>query len=318
MRGLAQAWDRFWFPATDARALALMRAGLGLLMALQHLLLWPELALLLGPDGPVPLEAVLRGASPYRFSLYDHATSLPRLHAIHALGLLPMIALTVGWRTRASAILSLLVLASVLHRDRYMLDGGDRLLRVMAFTLAVAPLGLALSVDAWRARRRGVALPGTAPGTLRRLVQLQLMWMYFDAGRDKLQGVEWRQGTALFYTLSDRGLHALPRLVELLVGTAAGQALCRLGTWVSMGWELGFCLLVLWRPTRRLALALGVVFHLSIAGLMGIDTFGFAALWGYLAFVDPDWLGARVGALGDRLRGRPAAPPAAPLPAASG
>lgn len=304
MSTLLRLWDRFWFPPVDARALAMMRIGLGLIMLIGHLALWPLAELLLGPMGPVPLETALLNPSPWRFSVYDLATTVPRLHLIHGLGALCMLSLTLGFRTRISAIACLVVLISLANRDRWMMDGGDRLLRVMALYLAVAPTGLAWSVDAWWARRRGALTPALAPGLLIRLVQLQLMWMYFDAGQDKLRGEEWRQGTALYYTLSDTGLHGIPFLFEPILTTSWGQALCTVGTYGSMSWELGFFLMVLWRPTRLAALAIGVVFHLIIALVMGIDTFSYTSMWGYLAFLSPAWLGSLPGVVVARLRGR--------------
>lgn len=304
MKRLAAAWSRFWFAPIDARALGLMRIALGVILAVNHLSMWPDLDLLLGPDGAVPLSTALGNAYRFRLSIYDLATTSARLHAIHAAGLGVIVALTLGWRTRLMGVLSLLVLVSLFHRDRWMMDGGDRLLRVMALYLCLVPSGLAFSIDALlttrRLRRQGQSTERSplAPRLLQRLLPLQLMWMYFHAGWDKLNGEEWINGSALHYTLGDTALQGVLPLTDFLTTTAPGQTLARIGAYATMGWELSFWLLVLWRPTRLLALAIGVFFHLQIAHVMGIGTFSYAALWGYLAFADPSWLGAlpaRVG-----------------------
>ena len=251
MTRLVAAWSRFWFAPIDARALGVKRVLLGLVLVVNHLSMWPDLDLLLGPDGAVPSSTALGSAYKYRLSVYDLATTSARLHAIHAAGLLVMVALTLGWRTRLMSVLSLLVLVSLFHRDRWMMDGGDRLLRVMTLYLCLVPSGLAFSIDGLLARRRrrrqglSTELSPLASRVTHRLLQLQLMWMYFHAGLDKLDGEEWLNGSALHFTLGDTALQGVLPLTDFLTTTSLGQGLARFGTYASMSWELSFWLLVL-------------------------------------------------------------------------
>ena len=54
---------------------------------------------------------------------------------------------------------------------------------------------------------------------------------------------------------------------------------------MTLGWEAAFGLLVLWRPTRIAALAIGVLVHGGIFALMMVGSFSLAMLWCYQAFL---------------------------------
>ena len=55
-------------------------------------------------------------------------------------------------------------------------------------------------------------------------------------------------------------------------------------------WEIGFAAAVLWRPTRWLALGLGLAIHLGIHVALVVGFFSAASVWGYLSFVPYDWV----------------------------
>ena len=75
-----------------------------------------------------------------------------------------------------------------------------------------------------------------------------------------------------------------------LLDTRWGYEIMKVGSWVTLYWEMYFALLVLWRPTRYLALIVGVFMHIFIhMGLM-VAFFSFISAWCYLAFVPGDWV----------------------------
>lgn len=284
------AWQVFWFRPVDARPLALMRVALAVLLLWSHAGLGRELWLL-SADGPVDLVTAARSAA-WRWSLLDHATTEPRLLALYALGFAPLVGMLLGWRSRTMALLALLVQVSVHHRNPWMQHGGDRVLRFATLYLSLSACGAAWSIDAWlEARRRRARGEGEAsalvPAVSLRLVQIQTSVVYLMTGLAKSQGSQWAAGTALYYALSDSTFQRWPALSEAIVGSPVGQALCRLGTWVTLGWELAWPALVLWGPTRAAALAVGVGVHAGIFGLMMVGSFSPAMLWTYLAWLSP-------------------------------
>lgn len=168
----------------------------------------------------------------------------------------------------------------------------DHHLLWFAALLAVSPCGDALSVDAWRARRRGAPLPsgGLAHGLALRFAWLFLGLVFFFPGVHKLHamGLDWALSDNLRHQLwwkwaMDPAL--LPRFridrVPWLLHMLAGLTLL---------FELGFIVLVFFRRTRLLAVAAALAFHAGTHLLMGID---FSVLYAcYTVFLPwSEWLG---------------------------
>lgn len=118
-------------------------------------------------------------------------------------------------------------------------------------------------------------------------VAAQACLAYFKAGHAKIVGSRWRSGEALIAILSTRlghpvlakALRARPRLSQLLC-------------WSVLLWELAFPLVLLAPARWALALlASGVLFHASVAAIMGINTFlwAFPATYGALFWARGSW-----------------------------
>jgi hypothetical protein len=149
----------------------------------------------------------------------------------------------------------------------------DHHLLWFAALLAASPCGDALSVDAWRARRRGASPPdgGPAHGLALRFAWLCVGLIYFFPAVHKLRamGLDWALSDNLRHQLwwkwaQDPTL--LPRLridrVPWLLHALAGLTLL---------FELTFVGLVFVRRTRLLAVAAALAFHAGTHLLMGID-----------------------------------------------
>ncbi len=282
MQALVTAWQRLWWAPVDARSVAVMRITLGLLLIASHLLLVSELPLLYSDSGPVSTATITDGSPYLRFSYLDNIADERTLLGVHLLGLVPLIGLTVGWRSRLMAVSALVVQVALHHRAPWAQHGGDRVLRLWVLSMCFVPSGAALSVDAWRGRGAR-----TVPVIAHRLVQLQLCIIYLFTGIAKLHGGTWIRGEALYYALSSRTFQRFPGLLEPVLASAAGQGVLKGLTWLTLGWELAFLPMVLWPRTRTLALLIGVAVHLGIAATMMVGSFSFAMLWAYQAFLPP-------------------------------
>ena len=292
LRRIIAAWDRFWFAPVSARGLAVMRISLGVLLVVGHLQLWPDLDLLFGADGPVPAWAVQQKLPWPRWSpLYWIDTPLG-LRAFHLAGLAVLVAWTLGFRTRLMGVLAFLLQVWLYQRDPWYQHGGDRVMRFATLALALGPAGAAWSVDRWLADRKGSggAFSALVPGLSRRMIQVQLVVIYMHSGWVKAQGSTWHEGTALYYALSDGQYQRAPLWLDPLLGSAAFQAIGRVATWITLVWEGGFGLLVLWGPTRLVALGLGLLVHGGIGLLLNVGSFVWIMLWCYLALLRPDFV----------------------------
>ena len=289
-------WDALWFRQVDARLLGLLRIALGLTLAFTHLCLLPEVDTLLGANAALWAD---KGARWWEYSVYDRITDPGTLRAVHLALTVPPLLMAAGIGGRLSTLVSFLSLLMVAHANGTMLNSGDLLLRQWNLILLVAPATRALSVDAWIAARRGRPLPTVAPVLVLRLVQLQLAWMYFDSGLAKWLGDEWTGGRATYYSLHVERLQRFPDHMTAVMGWAPVIYSSAAMTYVTVYWELLWPLLVLWRPTRRLAIGVGLVIHAGIAATLMVAQFSAAATLGYLAYLDPErvgaWLHRRLG-----------------------
>ena len=222
--------------------------------------------------------------------------------ALAALWGIALVALLVGWHTRAAALASWVLTFWFHHRNPTFLNGGDETLRLASLYLALAflavpPAQRALSVDRVRALRGGGARggpagPTTVPSWTVRMVQLQLCVLYLVSGFWKVIDPAWQDGTALWVALAN------PTFTRFGAPGWAPQPIFALGTLVVAWWELLFPALVALRWTRRTALALGVLVHLFILVFMNVGVFPVAMLGLYPAFLTPAEARAALAALG--------------------
>jgi uncharacterized membrane protein YphA (DoxX/SURF4 family) len=192
-----------------------------------------------------------------------------------------IVMLLIGFWTRTSAIVVWLLSTSFANLNSAVDNAGDQVRGIILFYLMLCPSGAAWSVDAWLKRRRGL-IKGPVfvyPWPLR-LLFLQMTLIYFFNGIYKASGRDWIEGDSLYYVLCDLTL-ARWSYVQLPIP----PVLLRLASWLVLSWEVSFPLLVCWRPTRLVALWIGVLFHLGIGLSMELGGFAFYMLCLYLPLV---------------------------------
>jgi hypothetical protein len=290
MKAAVSAWNRFWFAPVSGSSIGLMRLSLGLILLVNHVHLWFFIDPLFMPDGPTPVSSAVAGLPDPRFSYRDYLGADGQ-HLAHGLEILVFVGLTIGWRSKLMVWLSLIIQVSIYQRNPWMQNGGDRVMRLATLYLALVPCGVSFSLDAMRQfRREAVArLPAKVPVLALRLLQVQLVVIYMHSGWKKAWSSAWRDGSALYEAISVGGYQRWPLASDLIVSSALGQGILRLGTWLTLFWELGFGLLVLWRPTRLAALVIGLIIHLGIFSTMMVGAFSTIMLWTYQAWLPPEW-----------------------------
>jgi hypothetical protein len=163
-------------------------------------------------------------------------------------------------------------------------------LQVIVFGLMWSDSGAVWSVDRWLAgRRRGVPSESSAHDVIAplRLIRFQVALIYLTSGVWKLHDVHWRDGTALHYVLNSNLFRRFPS-----VPSAGLEPYLSILTYVTLCWELGFAFMLLYAPTRRVALMLGVVLHVGMLMTIEVGTFAWIMLAAYVSFLDPDSLSA--------------------------
>jgi len=274
----------FWFQPTSTNPVAFLRIAFGVLVCCWTASAFQDRAWFYGRGavvGPQPASA-----GPLGFLGWFDGSAMATTAATVTLVLLGAAALclTVGlWARLAGWVVFVCILA--LHqRNPYVLNGGDLLLRTLAFYVALAPTGAALSVDRWRRHRsRFWEAPLRAPWAMR-LVQLQVCVMYFDSVWEKLPGETWRGGTAVSWALANDSLARVPGGGWL----SDHVVLTNLATYGTLVIEVALVFLVWNRKARPWVLLGGVALHLGIEVGMPLGFFPAVVMVSYLSFVTPE------------------------------
>ena len=292
LRRWADAWNQFWFSPRDSVVLALLRILVGSIVFYTHLVWTLELNTFLGPDGLLPTEyrQVLFGNA-FGWSHLDWVPSAA-LMAVHVIGLVVILMFTLGIFTRATAVLTALLVISYANRGTGALFGLDQINAFLCMYLAIGNSGAALSIDAIR-RRSGQGrggenlIPPTSiwNNVSIRLIQIHMCIVYLFAAIGKLQGETWFTGEAIWNALASREYQTID-----MTWLADHMWLVALMTLLALAWELAYPALIWPRLTRPLMIGIAVLVHLGIGMSMGMLTFGLIMIVGNLAFVESETL----------------------------
>lgn len=203
--------------------------------------------------------------------------------------LVATVCLLLGFWTRPAAIVTWMLSLSFANLNDWIDNAGDTIRGIMLFYLMLCPCGAVWSLDRLRRRRHGAdAASLFVPPWAIRLLFVQMILMYFCNGVYKLCGDNWRDGTSLYYVLSDLTLARFSP-----ADLALPMWIVRLLTWTVLMWEISFPLLVvLSRWTRLAALLFGVAFHIGIGLTMELGFFVPYALCMYLPLAPWErWVG---------------------------
>ncbi|QLD88880.1 HTTM domain-containing protein [Natronomonas salina] len=224
--------------AVDARALAALRITLGVALLVDLLTRARYLELFYTDAGVYPRAVMTASGTGGEFSLHALSGAAWFQWLLFAVAGLFALLFVVGYRTRLVGAASLLLLFSVQLRNPAVLNGGDRLLRVLLFIALLAPLGERWSVDALR---RGTARR-TVVGATTVALLVQPVAVFTSNALLKAQGETWYAGEALTVAFANDAmtiglgnhLGEYPALLTTLnwawVVLLAGSALFLLGT----------------------------------------------------------------------------------------
>ncbi len=279
-RALA-AWDRFAFAPRSPVPLAAFRIAFGLLL-LHYLALhaW-FFELQFGPGGLLATSGAARALPAIRWSALLLLPGVP-FTAWYALACAAALALTLGLATRIASVLTWVMLCSLLNPLEGGTNSADVLLRSVSFLVMIAGvcghLNRAHALDA-----RGT--PATAiPAWTTRLIQLQVVLVYFFSGYAKAGSLDWTRGVAMHYVVSQQ-------LWARLDASWASQHVLLIGalTFGSMLFELLIFPALVWpRATRLPVLAAGLAFHLLIGLTVRIILFTELMPILYLCFLEDE------------------------------
>jgi uncharacterized membrane protein YphA (DoxX/SURF4 family) len=285
---VVRGWDLFFFAPTSVYPIAVFRILLASILLYDAIFILRDAQLYLGPHGVLSYARYRKANAGRALSLFLYlpgtARSVDRIMALHIVGI---VALLVGLATPVAALTVFVTTRSIVNRSWPTCNGGDNMAKIMAFLLIFTPCGHALSLDAVLMRsfpNLGSFEPFAAPWA-QRLIQIQLSIIYLYTVYWKLKGLTWRNGTAVYYALSNEMYRnfSLPTALKrpLFIrpatwGVLVGEVCIGLGIWVdTIGpWMVGF----------------GLLLHLAIETFLSVHLFGWYMIAGLSLFLNWDWL----------------------------
>ena len=274
------AWTRFWFAHTSPSTLMLLRAAYGAVMVVWAAAMLPDAALLFSEEGIAPGTGWPTAPLTWFTQTGGGAVAVVAAVAVGGAGLL------IGRAPRLSALVVFIGVATLHAANAGVFNAGDRVLRTLAFVLAISPLH----------RTPGWGRPVPAGTTVARwplrIPQIILTISYPSSLLHKLSGTSWLEGTSVArsFRLDDmaRWAELPPEITESLLFSAPLS-------WATLAMQASIPVLI-WIPrTRWLAATLGVAMHGGIDLVLVVGFFFLAMLLLYLAFTPPDvadrWIG---------------------------
>jgi hypothetical protein len=247
-------WDELWFAPASPYPLAAFRILLGAYLVVYLGALAPYTTLLFSSQGvylpylmpdpmPPPAAAVLLFAALWLLSL----------------------ALLLGFHTRWT--IPLLIVVYLYH---YFLALGvkhssfERLILIYLLALAPSNADVVWSISPPSAAKRPTLVFAG------RLIRFQTVLLYFGAGLWKAVNPVWSTGTLLYCTL--QGIWAAP-LAFGIVRLGLSEATWTLASYGVIAGEMLLGVLLLFRRTRWVGIALGLLFHLTNSVILSIPEF---------------------------------------------
>lgn len=272
----------------DRRSLAAFRISMGVLLLCDLGKRAIEFRAHYTDDGVAPrhlIDPILPNA-PGLFRAYFLTGEAWGAAILFALAALFAVTLTVGYRTRLSALASVLLLASVQLRNPLACHTGDAYLGALVFWLPFLPLGDTVSIDRLREPGRP-RLPTRylSFGTVG--VLLLMLLFYLFAGLFKHREPVWMSGEALSVFL---GLEAYGRPFSAFLADHPG--LCKAFTYATLGLEMGAPVLLLCpfftRWVRLVTVLLLAGFHFGIQLTVYIGIFEIVSILALVVWL-PSW-----------------------------
>ncbi len=271
MKNLGLAFQRFWFefdPGENLKTFRIVFGGTLLLSYLERFLRFDQY---FGSQRFCNLDqAIALSPGFYRpaffWSFWPDSWNL----AIYLLLLTGLVVFICGRGGRLLGLLLWVVSYGFIQRNPPIVFGADFIGALFLLYTVLTPI-LSKNKTGFLNRL------GTSVGC--RMIQVQLCVIYFYSGAEKLKGVEWWDGTALWAILSS------PQIATFDFGFLRNFSfILALSTYLTLLFELFFPTLVWNHSLRKPFLIWGFLMHIGIALFMGMWTFSMVMVSTYVLF----------------------------------
>ena len=271
-KSLADILQKVWGRRYCMYGVSLLRISYGMSWLMIAFTNYRDRHYLWGPDGSYSYELFRQTAHLPNFSLYQLSSDHLYFEFVYHAGIIVTLLFIFGTFGRFGAFLQLLFVASLNYRNPIILDGGDNIAFLVLFWLTLADS----SAVAARLKRPSSThmAAGRSTATLLHNVAvaaiiIQLAILYLLSGLYKAQGGPWYEGTAMYYIFQVPEF-SWPPLTDLLRGSLVFGLLA---SYATIFFQISMPALLLSRIGRFCFLIFALLFHGSIALLMGLTSF---------------------------------------------
>lgn len=233
--------------------------------------------------GPIARDAA--AGETYHDRFHDpYVPSLPDLPpAAYAtvlwLGVAAAVAMTVGIATRLASTTATVVVGYHLLLSTTHVHNNRAYLFAVLSILALSRCGNVLSLDAWRARLAGQPLPDMAPAWPIWLLRFECATVYGASGISKLVDPDWFAGTVTWgRVLAQEAAVRSSALPDVLVDLLLDRSFHTIAAKGIIATELLIAAGLWWRRSRPLAVAVAVVFHVTIELSAAVQIFSYLGI----------------------------------------
>jgi hypothetical protein len=112
------------------------------------------------------------------------------------------------------------------------------------------------------------------------ICRVQLVFIYFLSGYNKLSSHAWRSGDAVFSIIN------LEYFFNPMISVSLSKTEYLLIAWIIILFELSFAFLIWFKKLRPFLLIAGVLFHLGIVFFLSLPDFGIVMILLYSLLID--------------------------------
>ncbi len=283
------SWNIFWFKPLSTKSIAIFRIFFGLLLFQYALLLVSDLFVWFGKHSIVSCTSINDWQPAVQLNILNvFPDNDVWLCIVFSALFIASVFLTLGFMTRASAVLAFVCLLSFQTRNFLIVNSGDVLMRQLCLWLVFSAAGKSCSIDCQLANLKPQQTDTSsdcnseAEPWAQRLMQINVVLAYAQTFFKKIFGPVWQNGTAVYFSSHFYEMQHLPiKYIFDHLWTI------HLLTWATLAIEFSLGFLIWFKPIRYYVIALGVIMHLVIDWSMLIPQFEWLMITSYILFIEP-------------------------------
>jgi len=276
LAGAWLSWTSFWFDSFSVLRWRLFRAVICSIMFVTYLVRHFSLEEFFSTSRGIYIADPSQYVSmAYRWNLFTNLLPSPTaswaIPALHLLYLVTLAMLIIGMLPRLAAMVAFVLHVSFIHANIGAVYGVDLIFTFYLFFMCLASDRVKPGDHGPRAWISSMAF---------RFAQIQLCIIYAFSGWEKLKGAAWWNGEAMWSVIAN------PQMARFdFAWLSHFPLMLVIVAYLTLIWEIYFPVLV-WLPRARIpTLFIGLMFHLSIVGMMKIAFFGFLMISTYVLFL---------------------------------